>query len=291
MFIRMLTTCGQTPPSQRKVFDENIVQNDKTIIMYLLIRWLILTMSFSNSFSQGIDTSAIKGNYQPEILTSGFIDIINNGQVNASARFIRLYIGEPGKFAIPISIYSGVSANNFSNGQHLPEKTNNHLVNNFINPLSGLVNVSLDGIIFLERKIKLTRTGILYHLGEKVLTGFKRGAAGDPQSGRPVTFLNSFASAGGYFQTGAWERNDMKNVGIFWLTVRYIGTYTNPKNIRSFLPDIETTGLYHGYSVGSGVEINDLVNLKILYYRYIKKPEIDYGQAIYQLSFNYALKK
>ena len=39
-------------------------------------------------------------NYKPEIFTSGFIDIINNGQVNASARFIRLFIGELGKFYI-----------------------------------------------------------------------------------------------------------------------------------------------------------------------------------------------
>ena len=31
--------------------------------------------------------------YKPEILTSGFIDVVNNGQVNASARFIRLFIG------------------------------------------------------------------------------------------------------------------------------------------------------------------------------------------------------
>jgi hypothetical protein len=52
---------------------------------------------------------------QPEIFTSGFIDIINNGQVNASARFIRLYIGEPGKLAVPISLYTGVSSNNFQN--------------------------------------------------------------------------------------------------------------------------------------------------------------------------------
>ena len=46
--------------------------------------------------------------YKPEIFTNGFIDIINNGQINASARFIRLYIGEPGKFAIPLSLYSAV---------------------------------------------------------------------------------------------------------------------------------------------------------------------------------------
>src|SRR5580765_7967745 len=50
---------------------------------------------------------------KPEIFTSGFIDIFNNGQVNASARFLRLYIGEPGRFALPLSFYSGVSSNNF----------------------------------------------------------------------------------------------------------------------------------------------------------------------------------
>ena len=52
---------------------------------------------------------------KPEIFTSGFIDIINTGQVNASARFIRLFIGEPGKFSIPMSLYSGVSSNNLQN--------------------------------------------------------------------------------------------------------------------------------------------------------------------------------
>ncbi|MCY7290658.1 MAG: hypothetical protein LH615_00600, partial [Ferruginibacter sp.] len=56
-------------------------------------------------------------NYKSEIFTSGFIDIVNNGQLNASARFIRLYIGEPGKFALPLSIYSGVSSNSFQNTQ------------------------------------------------------------------------------------------------------------------------------------------------------------------------------
>src|SRR5688572_2650822 len=74
---------------------------------------------------------------KPEILTSGFIDIINNGQVNASARFIRLFIGEPGKFAIPLSFYSGVSSNNFQNQQNaIGQRTNEQLVTNFINPLS-----------------------------------------------------------------------------------------------------------------------------------------------------------
>lgn len=210
---------------------------------------------------------------------------------NASARFIRLYIGEPGKFAIPLSFYTGVSANNFSNQHTTSGKSNDHLVNNFINPLSGLINVSIDGIVYFKKNEKVTKTGFLYHVGEKVLTGFKKGLASNPQTGRPINFLNSFGTLGLYFQTGAWERNDSKNIGIFWLSYRYIVCYTNPKNIREFLPDIQTNGYYNGYCIGGGIEINNLIDLKVLYYKYWKGPEIDYGLPIYQFSFNYTLKK
>lgn len=257
-----------------------------------VLRWLVIFLGFLNSTAQVPDTPGTRRTMQKaEIFTSGFIDIINNGQVNASARFIRLNIGEPGKFSVPLSFYSGVSANEFSNPQTPAGKTNEHLVLNFINPMSGLVNVSIDGLRFFKRNTFITRTGFLYHFGEKVLTGYRQGEISDPQTGKPITFLNSFAAAGGYFQTGAWERNDAKNVGLFWLTIRYIGTYTNQKNLQNILPQIKTNGLYHGYCIGSGIEVNDLVNLKILYYKYLKKPEINYGLAIYQLSFNYAIKK
>src|SRR5688572_18589531 len=63
--------------------------------------------------------------HKPEIFTSGFIDIINNGQVNASARFVRLNVGEPGKFSVPLSFYSGVSTNNFQNTQGFGNQRSN----------------------------------------------------------------------------------------------------------------------------------------------------------------------
>jgi len=238
-----------------------------------------------------ITSANSKAFYKPEILTSGFFDIVNNGQVNASARFIRLDIGEPGKLAIPLSIYSGVSSNNFQGQQNVfTNRSNEQLVTNFINPLSGLVNLSIDGVIFFRRTQKYTKGGILYHFGERILTGQKVGPLTDPSTGMPVNFLNSFAATGFYFQTGAWERNNSKNVGIFWLALRYIGCYTNPVQLKEFLSAIETNGQYYGYSVGWGVEINSLINIKILYYKYIKKPEIDYSLPIYQFSFNYSLK-
>lgn len=270
-----------------------------------IARWLLpaITCLFTaKSFAQTTDSIKQTGTispglktesklYKPEIFTNGFVDIINNGQVNASARFIRLFIGEPSKFAIPLSLYSGVSANNFQNVSPMlgPQKNNDQLVTAYINPLSGLMNLSVDGVLFLNSSKKITRYGLLYHFGERLLTGYKTGLISDPQTGKPVNFLNSFASLGGYFQTGAWERTNSRNVGIFWLVLRYHYCYTKPSQLREFLPDILTNGIYTGYSFGFGVEINRLINLKAIYYKYFKKPELDYLQPIYQFSFNYSL--
>jgi hypothetical protein len=228
---------------------------------------------------------------KPEIFTNGFIDIINNGQVNASARFIRLFIGEPGKLAIPVSLYSGVSSNNFQGAQSNLQRNNDVLVTNYINPLSGLANLSVDGVLYFDRKNdKITRSGLLYHFGERVLTGVRTGANTDPRTGKPVNFLNSFGSLGLYFQTGAWERSNNKNLGVSWLAWRYITCFSSPSSIKEFLPEIKTDGIYKGWSLAWGVEITRLVNIRVVYYKYTKKPEIDYYLPIYQFSFNYSLK-
>lgn len=234
----------------------------------------------------------IAKDYKPEIFTSGFIDIVNNGQVNASARFIRLYIGEPGKFAIPVSFYGGVSNNTFQNNTPgtVYSKSNTHLVNQYINPLSGLINISVEGAAFFSKKEKITKAGLLYQIGERVLSGIRTGDISNPLTGKPVNFLNSFGAAGIYFQTGAWERNNSKNVGVFWLAVRYHICKSNAKQIKEFLPAIETSGLYYGWSCGFGIEINKLVNIKAIYYKYSKAPEIEYGLPIYQFSFQYSMK-
>jgi hypothetical protein len=231
---------------------------------------------------------------KPEVLSSGFIDVVKNGQVNASARLIRLFVGEPNKFSIPLSIYGGVSANNFSNNNTTlaaTNKSNAHLVNNFINPMSGLINISFDDIVFAHKKSKVvTKFGFSYQAGIRVLTGNKVGLANNPTTGTPINFFNSFGSAGLFFQTGAWERNNSKNVGIFWLSARYIQSYTKASQLQEIMPTLKTDGMYNGYALGWGIEIDKLINLKIILYKYFKQPEIEFSQAIYQFSFNYSLK-
>jgi hypothetical protein len=270
--------------------------------MHLLLPiflWLCPSFAFTQGKGHSVTSKAdtIKKNnrsvtQKPEILSSGFIDLISNGQVNASARFIRLYIGEPGRFAIPLSIYSGVSSNSFQNPQ-MPggQLSNDQLVVNFINPLSGLANISADGILFFKPKpVKLTRSGFIYQAGIKILTGYRSGSVTDPATGKPINFLNSFGTAGLYFQTGAWEKQNTKNVGIFWFAFRYIACKSGSEQLAEILPSIQSNGFYHGWSLAWGVEINNLVNIKVLYYKYVKKPEIDYSLPIYQFSFNYSLR-
>ena len=266
----------------------------KTVALFTLLFIIHNTFICAQAYQQKTADTARRKDFKPEIFTSGFIDIINNGQINASARFIRLFIGEPGRFAVPISFYGGVSNNTFQNQQQTGQttRTNDHLVNQYINPMSGLINISLENIAFSKKKdTAITKFGFIYQAGARVLNGIRIGQANNPQTGKPTNFVNTFATTGLYFQTGAWERTNTKNIGVFWAALRYHICKTNPKQIREFLPDVTTNGIYYGYSAGFGIEINNVVNIKAIYYKYNKAPEIDYGLPIYQFSFNYTMSK
>lgn len=157
--------------------------------------------------------------------------------------------------------------------------------------MSGLVNISLDQTFYFSRTQKLTGFAFIMQIGERLLNGIRIGQVSDPMTGKSINFLNTFSAAGLLFQTGAWDKSDSKNIGIFWIAVRFHSCKSSPKSIKEFLPDINTNGIYTGYSCGFGIEINKLVNIKAIYYKYLKAPEIDYGLPIYQFSFNYTMQK
>src|SRR5690349_4864950 len=81
------------------------------LVVMFTLKWILCLLWPAYGYGQLRDSV----NNKIDILSSGFIDIMNNGQLNASARFIRIFIGEPGKFALPLCIYSGVSSNYFQN--------------------------------------------------------------------------------------------------------------------------------------------------------------------------------
>ena len=228
---------------------------------------------------------------RPELFNAGFIDVVNNGQLAASARLVRLQIGEQGKFNLPLSVYGGVSNGSFHSGAMAVNslRGNEHLVSQFITPLSGILNFSFEGTWFVRSNSSVTKWGLLYQIGERVLTGNKVSASGFFAPQRPIHFVNSYLVTGLYFQTGAWEKTDQKNMGVCWLALRYHLCYSGSQQLRQFLPSLRGPGIYSGYSMGMGVRVNTLINLKAVYYQYKKAPEPDYFLPIYQFSFNYTV--
>jgi hypothetical protein len=216
---------------------------------------------------------------KPEILSGGFIDILQNGQMNASARLFKLYIGDPGKFQLPLSIYSGVSANNFHT------QTTNEIVLALISPGVGLFNMNLDGVNRIAgNKKRITSLQLQYQSGFRFLSVY------NPIRYQNAVFSNFISGLGITFVTGAWEKNKPNNMGAFWINVR--GLYSSsPSSIFSdfFTSPVEKDML--GCSGGLGLEISQALNVKIFSFYFLNnRQQAAFSQSILQLSFNYAMK-
>ena len=217
---------------------------------------------------------------KPEILSGGFIDFAQNGQMNASARLFRLYIGEPGKFQIPVSVYTGVSANNFSVNRQ-PEDVILHL----INPGTGIFNVSFDGINpFIGKKSKITRLQLQYQGGFRFLSVYNK------QLYENISFFNVIGAAGFTFVTGAWERAKVNNIGLFWLNFRGLFSGNPPEIFGDFFPVTVTHNLL-AYSAGMGVEITQTLNVKVFYFHFLNNRDVPaFTKPFLQITFNYSLR-
>lgn len=221
---------------------------------------------------------------KPELFNSGFIDFQNSGQVNASARVFRLFIGEPKKFMLPISVYSGVSGNNYNTGNATSQRGSEQMVLGIINPTSGLFNISTDNTLrFNKDPKKITGFSFVYQLGEKMMSGL------NAYSYKPFSFFSTYANSGLLFQTGAWEKDKEKNMGVFWLLFRFHAVQIGHsfQSLSGYAPDEQ---FFKGWSIGMGIEINNVLNIKSYYYKYLKPGTTDFEIPIYQLTFNYSMK-
>ncbi len=220
---------------------------------------------------------------KPELFNSGFIDFQNSGQMNASARVFKIYIGEPKKFMLPISIYSGVSGNNPNSG-NTTSKGSEQMILGLINPMSGIFNLSTDNTFRFKKNTKsITGISFVYQLGEKMITGQQTFTL------KSFNFFSTYANSGLLFQTGAWEKDKEKNMGVFWLLFRFhvVNISNTFQKLSGYPPN---NNFFKGFSIGTGIEINNVLNIKSYYYRYINPGADIFDIPIFQLTFNYSMK-
>lgn len=185
---------------------------------------------------------------------------------------------------LPVSVYSGVSGNNFNSGNNINSRGSEQMILGLINPMSGVFNLSTDNTFRFSKKSKsLTGLSIVFQVGEKMITGQQAFTY------KTFNFFSTYANSGLLFQTDAWEKDKEKNMGVFWLLLRYhiVQTSNTFQKLSGYPADNK---FFKGYSIGMGIEINNVLNIKSYYYRYLNPGADIFDIPIYQLTFNYSMR-
>jgi hypothetical protein len=234
-------------------------------------------MAPSTEFSNTPDSFKQITRYKPAVLSGGSIDFINNRQLSTTTQVFRLYIGEPGKFQLPVSIFTGVSSNKLPNSRQQDE-----LAANLINPGAGLLN------IFAERQFPLivspsNISSILIpaQCGVRILSGHN-------PAYRALNFFNAISWVGITFLTGVWEKNNLTKPGFCWVSFRTIYSYSPSSSLIQFFAD-SVSSSHFGYSGSFGLEISSTLSFRINYFHFLTHQHMAaFRTPVLQLSVNYS---
>ena len=237
--------------------------------------------------------SATRGIMEPpEWLSAGMMELGQGGQMQASARVVRLNIGEPGKWQIPLSIYSGVTqaGANSMNATGTGFRSNESITWQLYSPWSGVFNIGFEGQRMWSSWGVQSGLRFVFQFGERVLTGYRVGSLNDPLTGKQQPLWNHYAVAGCVLHTGAWERSNPRNLGRGWVMARTHLSYSAPEQLRFLFPIEGMRGLYGGASMGLGIEVSRLVQVRCSVYWPIRGPEWSNQRNLTQFSFQYNWK-
>lgn len=193
-----------------------------------------------------------------QILKSGTIDFQTDGNVQASAQLLKINIGEKDGFYIPFYFYTGAAGSAFGT-----DKFNQAAMTNLLNPVGGTFNLSFNGLNPIYKTGKYTSLQVSYQLGGRMVN------ARDSLKQQNLNTISGLANAGLYFQTGAWGDADPANMGLFFVQVKAIGTFSSAGDLQKVLNDYHFSHSYLlGYSLDAGLSIHNVVNARIGVYQY-----------------------
>jgi hypothetical protein len=258
------------------------------IIYIILFSTSIISTSFSqiididyNKFRRGFITDSVVQQDNLQILKNGFVDFLTDGSIQASARLLRINIGEKNKFYLPLFIYTGASGNAFGS-----DKLNQTTVSNLLNPIGGIINLSFNGLQNIIKAEGITKLKLAYQLGGRLINGK------DSITKERFNFFNTLANLGLFFQTGAWTPDNPSNMGVFYAQVKISTSFSSEENLKNiFGKSALDKNYFIGYSLDTGIEINQTINVKLGVYKYTNNQGISLlKDPVFKFSLDYSLK-
>lgn len=250
---------------------------------------LMAQVGKNSSANRNIDSSMRKSNEPPDWLSAGMMEIGPGGQMQASARIVRLFVGEPGKWQLPISLYSGV-AQPGSSAAMSGGRSNESITSQLYSSWSGMMNLGFEGQWLCSYWGNQSGIRLVYQFGERMLSGYRISSPSDPLSGKQQMLWNHYVVAGCVLYTGAWERNNPNNLGRGWVMFRGHFNYSSPNELRWLFPLPRMRGWYGGGSLGVGIEISRVVHLRAVICWPWLRPEWLAPRSLTQFSFQYNWK-
>lgn len=217
-----------------------------------------------------------------EVLNRGSFDFFTNGKMQGTAQLLKVNIGEPSGFYIPLYLFLGASGDGFGSSE-----LNENTAANLLNPLGGLLNGTFNGRNNLFRTGEMTSLKFSYQLSGKLIN------AQDSLTGDSKFMGAGYANLGLYFQTGAWEPDMEGNMGIFWIQAKLTGALSfDDARLREVFGNTAIDNYFYGYSVDLGLEINNRINLKAGVYQYLNNQTIGlFDKPVFKFALDYNLKK
>lgn len=256
----------------------------KTILTSLFI--LSSTISLIAQNVEVINENRAKtfaaGEKKPILFGKTLLDYGYSGQLQASTQALKINIGEPQGFYLPVYLLVGTA-----NGDLGSNESNKGTVASLINSSGGTVNLSGNFYVnLLKSSSGITSLKFSTLLGGKLVTGR------DVTTGSGLFKPSGFAESGLYFQTGAWEDGGQyKDGGIFWLQARYAALTMSKDDLRSFFGD-DALSAPTGPKIELGIFIESKVNIKLSFFKPVtgtKIPTLSSNQ--FKLALDYSVSK
>jgi hypothetical protein len=231
-----------------------------------------------------INTGTSDGNFagekkQIEFFGKGLLDYGFEGQLQATAQAVKVNIGEPNGFYLPVYLLVGATNSDLGSAE-----LNKSAVMNLINPTGGTLNLSSNFYIkFYESESKVTSLKFNGYIAGKLISG--RDAVTNESFSKPSVFFDG----GLIFQTGAWTEDEgYKDGGVFWMQAKYAASYMAAEDLRSYFGE-SVNGIPHGVRFELGCYIKSRINIKLSYYKAINSsniPTLNDGQFRLALDYN-----
>lgn len=217
----------------------------------------------------------------------GNIDYISSGLLQTNARVLRINLGIPNKVVVPFYITAGADKQTTNDPDEDPNKSTNV---NLLSANGGYLNFGFNGNHLLKNFTSdtsgKTRLSAVYLLGAKMITGK------DATTEERINLMSWVSNVGLMFQTNAWDADDVGKKGTAWIQAVFTNTFNNGEKIKKIYGD-DVKKNFYGYNIEGGIQIDNLINLRLGYYKYLNNEDInkDFKDGIFKLSVDFALTK